>query len=142
MAHLNKNGVNWAIQLKEYQKLQNKELTDALGHQLPFQVFYGRESNAVKNVAQGERCVCESGKSPRTPTKKDFKKNAHKCSKMHNKVKVASQIWDKGYIERRMRNSPVNTISWRNNLGLHFLMFQKLHLKGIKLSKEKLSNKT
>ena len=61
MAHLNKNGVSWAIQLKEYQKLQNEESMEALGRQSPFQVFYGRESNAVTNVAQGGRCVRESG---------------------------------------------------------------------------------
>ena len=110
MAHLNKNGVNWAIQLKEYQKLQNEELMEALGRQSPFQVFYGRESNAVKHVAQGGRCVRESGKSSRTPTKKDFTTNPHKCSKMRNKAKVASQIWDKRYIDR-MRNNPPSTYS-------------------------------
>lgn len=69
MAHLNKNGVNWAIQLKEYQKLQNRESMEALGCQSPFQVFYGRESNAMTNVAQGGRCIRKSGKSSRTPTK-------------------------------------------------------------------------
>ena len=78
MAHRNKNGVNWAIQLKEYQKLQNKESMEALGRRSPFQVFYGRESNAVTNFAQGGRCVRESGKSSRTPAERDFKKNAHK----------------------------------------------------------------
>ena len=40
MVHLNKNGVNWAIQLKEYQKLQNEESMEALGRQSPFQVFF------------------------------------------------------------------------------------------------------
>ena len=65
----------------------------------------------MKNVAQGGRCVCESGKSSRTPTKKDFTKTAHKCSKMRNKAKVASQIWDKRYIDRRMRNNPPSTYS-------------------------------
>ena len=104
MVHLNRNGVNWAIQLKGYQKLQNEESMEALGRQLPFQVFHGRESNVVKNVAQGGRCLRESGKSPSTPTKKDLKKNAHKCSKMRNKAKVASEIWNKRYIDRRMRD--------------------------------------
>ena len=92
MAHLCKKWRDWAIQLKEYQKLQNEESMEAFGHQLPFQVYYGRESNGVKNVAQGGRCVHESAKSSRTPTKKDFKKNVHKCSKMRNKAKVACQI--------------------------------------------------
>jgi len=116
MSHLNKNAVNWAIQLKEYQKLQNEESMEALGRQSPFQVFYGRESNAVTNVAQGGRCVRKSRKASRTPTKKDFKKNAHKCSKIGNKAKVASHIWDKCYIDRRMRNNPLLTLfSWRNS---------------------------
>ena len=106
MAHLCKKWRDWAIQLKEYQKLQNEESMEAFGHQLPFQVYYGRESNGVKNVAQGGRCVHESAKSSRTPTKKDFKKNVHKCSKMRNKAKVACQIWD-----RRMRNNPALTYS-------------------------------
>lgn len=57
MAYLNKKWGDWAIQLKEYQKLQNEESMEALGCQSPFQVFYGRETNAVKNVAQGGRCV-------------------------------------------------------------------------------------
>ena len=53
MAHLNNNGVNWAIQLKEYQKLQNKESMEALGRQSPFRVFYGRFSNPVKMLHKG-----------------------------------------------------------------------------------------
>ncbi|XP_067023106.1 KRAB-A domain-containing protein 2-like [Acropora muricata] len=87
MAHLNKNGVNWAIQLKEYQKLQNEESMEALGRQSPFQVFYGRESNAVKNFAPGGRCVCENGKSSRTPTKKDFTTTATSATKCAIRLK-------------------------------------------------------
>ncbi|XP_033101287.1 SCAN domain-containing protein 3-like, partial [Anneissia japonica] len=40
MAHLKKSRVNWATQLKGYQQLQNES---------PFEVFYGRKSNAVAN---------------------------------------------------------------------------------------------
>ena len=31
MAHLNRNGINWATQLNEYQRLQNEESMEALG---------------------------------------------------------------------------------------------------------------
>ena len=35
--HLRKSGVNWAKQLKEYQKLQNEESMEALGNKSPFE---------------------------------------------------------------------------------------------------------
>lgn len=65
----------------------------------------------MTNFAQGGQCVRESGKSSRNPTKRDFKKNAHKCSQIRSKAKVASHIWDERYIDRRMRNNPPSTYS-------------------------------
>ena len=62
--HLRRSGVNWAKQLKEYQKLQNEESMESLGNKSPFEVFYGRKSNAVLNHIPGGRCVreCTSAK--------------------------------------------------------------------------------
>lgn len=37
--HLPKVGVNWASQLKEYQRILNEEPMDVLGNQTPFEVF-------------------------------------------------------------------------------------------------------
>lgn len=40
MTHLNKNGINWATQLNEYQRLQNEESMEALGRQSPFEFLW------------------------------------------------------------------------------------------------------
>ena len=85
-----------------------------------FKFFYGRESNAVTSVAQGGRCVRKSGKSSGTSTKEDFQKNERKCSKIRNKAKVASHIWDKRYIDRRMRNNPPSTYSVGEIILVHY----------------------
>lgn len=82
-----------------------------LGASRHFKFFYDRESNAVTNCAQGGRCVRESRNSSHTLTKKDSEKNAHECSKIRNKAKVASHIWDKRYFDRRIRNNPPSTYS-------------------------------
>lgn len=111
MAHLNKNGINWATQLNEYQRLQNEESMEALGRQSPFEVFYGRQSNAVKNHVQGGRCVNEGSKPPQKPKKKDVDKNIQQFQKIRNKARKASNIWDMRYIERRMKNNPPSTYS-------------------------------
>jgi len=111
MAHLNKNGINWATQLNEYQRLQNEESMEALSRQSPFEVFYGRQSNAVKNHVQGGRCVNEGSKPPQKPKKKDVDKNIQQFKKIRNKARKASNIWDMRYIERRMKNNPPSTYS-------------------------------
>ena len=42
--HLSKVGVNWASQLKEYQRILNEEPMDVLGNQSPFEVFFIEEN--------------------------------------------------------------------------------------------------
>ena len=70
LAHLNRNGINWATQLNEYQRLQNKESMEALVASLHLKFFYGRQSNAVKNHVQGGRCINEGSKLLQKPKKK------------------------------------------------------------------------
>lgn len=42
--HLSKVGVNWASQLKEYQRILNEEPMDVLSNQSPFEVFFIEEN--------------------------------------------------------------------------------------------------
>ena len=55
-----KVGVNWASQLPEYQKLLNEEPREALGNRSSFEVFYGRDSNSVKQRVPGGLCSQET----------------------------------------------------------------------------------
>ena len=81
MAHLNRNGINWANQLTEYQRLQNEESMEALGRQSPTEVFHGRKSNAVQKHVSGGRCSNSGSKAPHNSKKKDFEKNRRKFKK-------------------------------------------------------------
>ena len=57
--HLSKVGVNWASQLKEYQRILNEEPIDVLGNQSPFEVFYRRESNTLAGRFPGSFVCAE-----------------------------------------------------------------------------------
>lgn len=64
-------------QLREYQKILNEEPMDVLGSQSPFEVFYGRETNAVTQRFPGGFC-CKEGSSSKSanvlPNDNDFTK--------------------------------------------------------------------
>ena len=85
--HLRRSGVNWAKQLKEYKKLQNKESMEALGNKSPFEVFHGRKSNAVLNHIQGGRCVreCTSAKV-QSPKSTDYAQNKKKLDAIRSRA--------------------------------------------------------
>ena len=101
--HLRKSGVNWAKQLKEYQKLQNEDSMEALVNKSPFEVFYGRKSNAILNHIPGGRCVRErTFAKVQSPKSTDYAQNKKKLDAIRSRAKKASNVWDKRYINRRM----------------------------------------
>ena len=59
---MSKVGVNLVSQLREYQKILNEEPMDVLVSQSPFEVFYGREANAVTQRFLGG-FSCKEGSS-------------------------------------------------------------------------------
>ena len=86
------SGVNWAKQLKEYQKLQNKESMEALGNKTPFEVFYGRKSNAVLNYIPGGRCIRErTSVKVQSPKSTDFAQNKKKLDTIRSRAKKSQQ---------------------------------------------------
>ena len=60
MLNLWKAGINWAKQLKKYQKVMNKQPMEVLENLFPFQIFYGRESSKVTQRIPEGFCVEES----------------------------------------------------------------------------------
>lgn len=109
LLHMSKVEVNWVSQLREYQKILNEEPMDVLGNQSPLEVFYGRESNAVTKRFPGGFCYKESSSSKNAdvlPKDNDFVKQRDQASKMRTKAKAADKVWDKRYIQRRMKNNP------------------------------------
>ena len=90
--HLRKSGVNWAKQLKEYQKLQNEESMEALANKSPFVVFYGRKSNAVLNHIPGGRCVRErTFAKVQSPKSTDYAQNKKKLDAIRSRAKKSKQ---------------------------------------------------
>ena len=121
LGHLSKSGVNWAKQLKEYQKLQNEESMEALGNRSPFEVFYGRKSNAVLNHLPGGRCVRErSSAKLQSPKSADYAQNKKKLDMIRSRAKKASNVWDKRYINRRMKNNPPSTYELGENVLIRY----------------------
>ena len=118
LGHLSKSGVHWAkhVQLREYQKLQNEESIEALINKSPFEVFYGRKSNAVLNHIPGGRCVIE-------------------CNAIRSRAKKATDVWDKRYIYRPMqkkKKKPPSTYELGENVmtRYHFSHTSKAGPKG------------
>ena len=119
--HLRKSGVNWAKQLKEYQKLQNEESMEALGNKSPFEVFYGRKSNAVLNHIPGGRCVREhTFAKVQSPKSTDYAQNKKKLDAIRSCAKKASNVWDKRYINRRMKSNPPSTYELNENVFIRY----------------------
>ncbi|PFX30971.1 hypothetical protein AWC38_SpisGene4210 [Stylophora pistillata] len=71
---MSKVGVNLVSQLREYQKILNEEPMDVLVSQSPFEVFYGREANAVSLVANN-RVNQESDEETDSSEKRKGKEN-------------------------------------------------------------------
>ena len=46
-------GVNWAEQIPSYCGILNNDVKEELGYRSPFDVYYGRHNNAVKEALQG-----------------------------------------------------------------------------------------
>lgn len=109
LGHMSKVGVNWVSQLREYQKILNEEPMDVLGSQSPFEVFYGREANAVTQRVPGGLC-CKEGSSSKhanvLPKDNDFTKQSDQTTRIRAKAKEADKVWDERYIQRRMKNNP------------------------------------
>ena len=118
--HLRKSGVNWAKQLKEYQKLQNEESMEALGNKSPFEVFYSRKSNAVLNHQPGGRCAREcTFAKVQSPKSTDYAQNK-KFDAIRSRAKKASNVWDKRNINRRIKSNPPSTYELNENVFIHY----------------------
>ena len=119
--------MNWVSQLREYQKILNEEPVDVLCSQSPFEVFYGRETNAVTQRFPQGFCGKESSSSKSAnvlPKDNDFTKQSDQTTKIRTKVKAADKVWDERYIQRRMKNNPPAKYSVGETVD-PFSVFQK-----------------
>ena len=128
LGHMSKVGVNWVSQLREYQKILNEEPMDVLGSQSPFEVFYGREANAVTQRVPGGFC-CKEGSSSKSanvlPKDNNFTKQSDQTTRIRAKVKEADKVWDERYIQRRMKNNPPSKYSVGETVLIRFPFSKK-----------------
>ena len=84
LINYSKIGVNWVSKLTEYQKVLNEEPMDVLGHQSPFEVFYGRASNSLSQMADSGFSCQESVSSTAkiSPRACDFNSNVERTRKI------------------------------------------------------------
>lgn len=108
LINFSKVGVNWVSKLMEYQKVLNEESMDVLGNQSPFEVFYGRASNALSQSLDGGLSCQESVSSAAriSPRACDFRSNVERARKIRSKAKASNNVWDKRYIQRRVKGNP------------------------------------
>ena len=108
LINFSKVGVNWVSKLMEYQKVLNEESMNVLGKQSPFEVFYGRASNALSQISDGGLSCQESVSSAAriSPRASDFRSNGERIRKIQSKVKASNNVWDKRYIKRRVKGNP------------------------------------
>lgn len=128
LGHMSKVGVNWVSQLRAYQKILNEEPMDVLGSQSPFEVFYGRETNAVTQRFPGGFC-CKEGSSSKSasvlPNDNDFTKQCDQTTKIRAKAKAADKVWDERYIQRRLKNNPPSKYSVGETVLIRFPFSKK-----------------
>ena len=77
---------------------------EALGNKSPFEVFYGRKSNAKLQ----------------SPKSTDYAQNKKKLDAIRSRAKKASNVWDKRYINRRMKNNPPSTYELGENVLIRY----------------------
>ena len=144
LLHLSRVGINWVNQLREYQKLLNEEPMEILGNRSPFEVFYGRESNAVTHRVPGghycqENCRNSTTHSGNiTPTFRDYKKNDERVRAMRSKVRDTSKLWSERYIRRSMKRYPPSIYAIGERVLIRFPFSKKLvleHQHGASLSR-------
>ena len=94
---------------------------EALGNKSPFEVFYGRKSNAVLNHIPGGQCV-EERTSPKvqSPKSTDYAQNKKKLDVTRSRAKKASNVWDKHYINRRIKSNPPSTYELNENVWIRY----------------------
>ena len=90
--------------------------------------FYGRETNAVTQRFPGGLCGKESSLSKSAnvlPKDNDFTKQSDQTTKIRAKAKAADKVWDKRYIQRRMKNNPPSKYSVRETVLIRFPFSKK-----------------
>ncbi len=62
---MKKRGINWVKQLPIYAATINEDAKEELGWKTPFEIYYGRQSNRVKNpLTESAQTVRQEGKNP------------------------------------------------------------------------------
>ena len=130
LLHMAKVGVNWASQLPEYQKLLNEEPMEALGNRSPFEVFYGRDSNSVKQRVPGGLCSQETASHTSytnipQPTSNDFRMNADRVSRMKANRRSENKVWGERYIGRKRKNNPTSVYALGETVLIRFPFSRK-----------------
>ena len=94
---------------------------EALVNKSPFEVFYGRKSNAILNHIPGGRCVRErTFAKVQSPKSTDYAQNKKKLDAIRSRAKKASNVWDKRYINRRMKSNPPSTYELNENVFIRY----------------------
>ncbi|XP_070563836.1 KRAB-A domain-containing protein 2-like [Ptychodera flava] len=108
---MSRRGINWAKRLKEYQKLQNEEPMEVLGNRSPFEVFYGRVSNAVTE-RHPNGLMCRESRTRKdidiAPRESDIEKSQARTLKIRARTKTVEKQWAERYIHRKMKNNPTS----------------------------------
>lgn len=115
-------GVNWVSKLTEYQKVLNEDPKDVLGKHSPFEVFYGRDSNAVSQMVDGGKLCQESGSRAANvnPRNSDYKNNADLACRIRAKALASNNVWDKRYIQRKVKGNPPSIYKVGETIMLRF----------------------
>ena len=53
MVNLSGKGVNWVQNINNYRRVLNEQAREELGWKSPFEIYYGRGSNFVRNLSGG-----------------------------------------------------------------------------------------
>ena len=95
MVKLNSKGVNWVKNLPRYATILNEGAREELGWKSPFEIYYGRKSNAILNE-QTESPSNNETQVTKTmlPNKKDIAKHWQHVLHLRKQAKISGQRVD------------------------------------------------
>ena len=95
MVKLNSKGVNWVKSLPRYATILNEGAREELGWKSPFEIYYGRKSNAILNE-QTESLTNNETQVTKTmlPSKKDIAKHWQHVLHLRKQAKISGQRVD------------------------------------------------
>ena len=128
LSKMGQDGVNWAKQIPLYQRILNNDPKEVIAHKTPFEIYFARKCNNLRESGLEEECLPSPGKI--RPTENDRKLRSRQASKVRKQAQKATKRCDKRAQRTQLRLNPPSVYSVGETvyLRLRGRSFNKRHI--------------